>query len=145
MNLQTQRGAALIVGLVLMVALTILAISAMRMTRSQILMAGNDQFDTQALNAAEAAINAEIASGRFNSAIVTPGVPTTALVPTLPGTASATSTSLFINRGSTPDGGFSDDVLAYRFRIDASGQAPTIAPRARVNLRQGLYVLAPGN
>lgn len=51
-----QRGAALIVGLVLMTVLTLLAVSTMRTSTLELAMAGNAQYHEQALQLAETGI-----------------------------------------------------------------------------------------
>lgn len=56
--LPTQRGAALIVGLVLLMVLTLLAISAMRTATLDLTMAGNAQFRENAFQLAESGIQA---------------------------------------------------------------------------------------
>lgn len=48
-----QRGAALVVGLVLMMVLTILAVSTMRTATLELLMAGNAQYKEKAFQLAE--------------------------------------------------------------------------------------------
>lgn len=139
----TQRGATLVVGLVFLLILTILGISGMRMARSQLVMAGNEQFYAQAINIAEAAINAQIADNSFLLSYTSPSNPVS-VTPTFSGGGS--SMIEYLNQGPAPDGGYSDDILTYRFRIDAAAQAPAGAnARARVLLKQGIYVLAPGN
>lgn len=143
LNTRKQHGATLIVGLIFLLILTVLGISGMRMARSQLVMAGNEQFYAQAINIAEAAINAQIADNDFQMTYVTPSNPVS-VTPTFSG--AGVSTIQYLNQGPAPDGGYSDDALTYRFRIDASAQAPAGASaRARVSLKQGIYVLAPGN
>ena len=53
----SQRGAALIVGLVLMMVLTILAISTMRTATVELAMAGNTQYHQKARQLAEAGLS----------------------------------------------------------------------------------------
>jgi len=55
-NPDQQRGAALIVGLVLMMVLTLLAVSTMRTSTLELAMAGNAQFHEQATQLAEAGV-----------------------------------------------------------------------------------------
>lgn len=55
-----QRGAALIVGLVLLMVLTVLAISAMRTATLDLAMAGNAQFRENAFQLAEAGVQATL-------------------------------------------------------------------------------------
>jgi type IV pilus assembly protein PilX len=64
-----QRGAALIVGLVLLMVLTVLAISAMRTATLDLTMAGNAQFRENAFQLAESGIQAtmrQIRTGALN-------------------------------------------------------------------------------
>jgi type IV pilus assembly protein PilX len=51
-----QRGAALVVGLLLLVILTLLAISGMNSASTELIMAGNEQYRQKAFNAASAGI-----------------------------------------------------------------------------------------
>lgn len=138
-----QAGAALAVGLILLLVLTILGVASMKAARTQIVMAGNEQFHVQAMNAAEAAIEKQIADGSF---LMTHTTPSNEISADTPASIAGTSTIQFINKGMAPDGGYSDDVLTYRFLIEAEGVAPAgTDARARVRLRQGIYVLAPGH
>lgn len=58
----TQRGAALVVGLILLMVLTVLAISVMRTATLELTMAGNAQFRENAFQLAESGIQAVIRS-----------------------------------------------------------------------------------
>ena len=49
---QTQRGAALVVGLVLLLVITMLAVTSMNTSTVQLMMAGNKQFSESAFQAA---------------------------------------------------------------------------------------------
>ena len=51
-----QRGAALVVGLLLLVVLTLLAISGMNSASTEMIMAGNEQYRQKAFNASSAGI-----------------------------------------------------------------------------------------
>ena len=55
-----QRGAALVVGLLLLVILTLLAIAGMNTASTELVMAGNEQFREGAFNAAEGGLEREI-------------------------------------------------------------------------------------
>jgi type IV pilus assembly protein PilX len=63
-----QRGAALVVGLLLLLVLTILAVSSMNSASLEFVMAGNEQYRANAFSAAEAGIEQTIDSGTFNPA-----------------------------------------------------------------------------
>jgi hypothetical protein len=56
-----QRGAALVIALVLLVIVTLLATSGMRMSIAELWMAGNEQFHRKAVDAASAGVEATIA------------------------------------------------------------------------------------
>jgi Tfp pilus assembly protein PilX len=56
-----QRGAALVIALVLLVILTLLATAGMRMSIAELVMAGNEQFRHKASTAASAGVEVAIA------------------------------------------------------------------------------------
>jgi len=55
-----QRGAALIIGLLLLVILTLLAITGMNTSSTELIMAGNEQYRENAFQAAETGIEQEL-------------------------------------------------------------------------------------
>jgi hypothetical protein len=65
----TQRGAALVIALVLLVIITLLATSAMRMSIAELWMAGNEQFHRKAVDAASAGVEASMARFRAAGAV----------------------------------------------------------------------------
>ncbi len=70
-----QQGAALIVGLLLLVVITILAVSGMNTATTELAMARNDQTYENAFQAAETGLETALAQGNFNTAlnvVVTP-------------------------------------------------------------------------
>ncbi len=66
-----QRGAALVIGLLLLLVLTILAVSGMNSASLEFVMAGNEQYRANAFSAAEAGIERTLDSGTFNPAVLT--------------------------------------------------------------------------
>jgi type IV pilus assembly protein PilX len=58
-----QRGAALVVGLLLMLVLTLLAISGMTTASNELQMAGNEQYQERAFQAADAGVERAIQAG----------------------------------------------------------------------------------
>ena len=62
-----QRGAALIVGLILLVVVTVLAISGMNTATTELAIARNDQNYENAFQAAETGIEFALSQGRFNT------------------------------------------------------------------------------
>ncbi|HWK49237.1 MAG TPA: pilus assembly PilX N-terminal domain-containing protein [Steroidobacter sp.] len=61
-----QTGAALVVGLLLLLVLTVLAISGVNSTSLNLIMAGNAQFAQDAFQAAESGIEVSMAANQFN-------------------------------------------------------------------------------
>lgn len=55
-----QQGAALVIGLILLLILTLLAVTGMNTATSELIMAGNEQFRQNAFQAAEAGIEQAI-------------------------------------------------------------------------------------
>lgn len=71
-NLQhKQNGAALIVGLILLVVITVLAISGMNTATTELAMARNDQNYENAFQAAETGLETALASGQFSTLATT--------------------------------------------------------------------------
>ncbi len=61
-----QRGAALIVGLLLLLVVTLLAVAGMNSASVEFVMAGNEQYRSRAFQAAEAGIEESLVKGIFN-------------------------------------------------------------------------------
>src|SRR3954468_16325720 len=59
-----QRGAALIVGLMMLVVVTLLAVTAVSTSSTELVMAGNEQFRDRAFQAAEAGVENAIRKAR---------------------------------------------------------------------------------
>lgn len=76
---QHQSGAALVVALILLVALSLMAISSMNTASLDLIMAGNEQYRSRAFAIAEAGIERAFKGGTLNSAIDTPAVNGTGL------------------------------------------------------------------
>lgn len=62
-----QQGAALVVGLVLLVVVTVLAVSGMNTATTELAMARNDQNYENAFQAAETGLEQALAQGAFNT------------------------------------------------------------------------------
>lgn len=65
-----QQGAALIVGLMLLVVITILAVSGMNTATTELAMARNDQSYENAFQAAETGLETALGQNTFNTAVV---------------------------------------------------------------------------
>ena len=65
---RSQRGAALVIGLLLLVVITVLAVSGMNTATTELAMARNDQVSENAFQAAETGLEQALSQGRFNTA-----------------------------------------------------------------------------
>jgi type IV pilus assembly protein PilX len=129
-----QTGATLIVGLVLLLVLTVIGISGMNTATMEITMASNMQFQQDAFQAAEDAIDIQIGRRDY----MTDDVPRT-LAP-LGGDYDRWSATQYLCNTPVPRGGFSfDEFEAFHFETQASGRGPRGAPAVHV---QGFYVVA---
>jgi Tfp pilus assembly protein PilX len=134
-----QRGAALFIALILLLVITILAVSTMGTSRLELQMAGNTQFGLHAFQAAQSAIEARIAADDFTTGVapapVTHSYTTTG--------ASATSSIAYQTSTEVPAGGYSlgAGYQAYHFQI---GVTATAARNARSEQAQGFYIVGPG-
>jgi len=66
-SLKKQNGAALVVGLILLVVVTVLAISGMNTATTELALARNDQNFENAFQAAETGIEIALSQGSFNT------------------------------------------------------------------------------
>ena len=110
---KTQHGAALVVGLMLLVVITILAISGMNTATTELAMARNDQAYEDAFQAAETGIATALSQGQF----VTTG--STALAQTISEHQEISTTIQFEDSTLVPDKAFSlgvgSGISAYHF------------------------------
>jgi type IV pilus assembly protein PilX len=163
-----QRGAALLVGLLLLSVLTLLAISGMTTASLELQMAGNEQYQERAFQAAEAAIERAIQAGVYDTTTTIgtytpsgdPNIPptpqrgsgVTGCVRTIADDGSVTDTEdcyeYFMRfdeqTGPTPVPGGGDSpgtgLQAYHFVVDAYG---TSNRGAASHHTQGFYVVGP--
>jgi type IV pilus assembly protein PilX len=141
-----QRGAALVVGLVLLMVLTVLGVSGMNTATLELTMASNAQFNQDAFQSAETGIDLVIARRAFNTI---PGDPGNLIAPTPLGDGSYSTQAIttFEQNTPVPDMGFSmgvgtsGAVQAYHFDIVSVGTGPR---NARSTHNQSFYVVGPG-
>ena len=134
--LQKQSGAALIISLILLMVLTVLAISTMRTASLGLLMAGNAQYRETAFNLAQSGIDAVIRRGD-------PGVlgdctvPTAGPVVVVPelGGRYATTTCY---RGVSITPGYSAVIPTLNYEVASTGM--TDQRDARTRLVQGYAI-----
>jgi type IV pilus assembly protein PilX len=137
-----ERGAALVVGLLLLLVLTVLAISGMNTATVELQMAGNMQYSQNAFQAAEIGLERAIEAGGFDTS-------TTATVVDTPISGAdqyRSATNFEIKNGITPvpSGGYSigagTGFSAYHFDVTSTG---TSARNARAVNTQSFYVVGP--
>ena len=166
-----QSGAALVIGLLLLLVLTILAISGMTTASLEMLMAGNEQYQERAFQAADSAVERAITAGIYNTNVTvgdytpsanpallpptpTRGTGVTGCVQSIPEGGGATTDSTdcyeyFVRfdelSGTTPvpGGGYSlgTGFNAYHFVVDSFG---TSNRGAESDHQASFYVIGPG-
>lgn len=147
-NFKKQQGAVLVVGLILLMVITVLAISGMNTATTGLAMARNDQNYENAFQAAESGIEQALSQGNFNTAGST----------TITGEAGSNeSFSTVIEYESAtlvPDRAFSlgsgSGVVAYHFLATASAKslrAPgsTTDRDSTATHTQAFYIVGPGS
>lgn len=141
---RAETGAALVVGLLLLLVLTLLAISGMSTSTLELQMAGNQQYAERSFQAAEIGIEQAFHSGEYNTSKTTPIAPT--VVKTGQPDQYTTTTTFDPATGVTavPSGGFSMGVgtgfSAYHFNITSTGNSARDAQSVNV---QSFYVVGP--
>ena len=124
-----QRGAALIVSLILLMVLTVLAISTMRTASLELLMAGNAQYRERAFQLAQTGIEAVLRRGEpVGAGNCTAAVPESAVaVPELGGRYTAKvcyrGPSLCIGSSASP---------CYNYEVTTNGATDQRDARARL-------------
>lgn len=133
-----QQGAALVVGLVLLLVLTVVGISGMNMATMEIAMANSAQVQQDAFQLAENAIDIALATEsyttagpRFVNLLGTPDFDRQAVT-------TYTEYNTAIPGEVNSDGvGVSGAMVAWHFEIRAAGQGPRVATSSHI---QGFYV-----
>ena len=143
-----QRGAALIVGLLLLVVITVLAVSGMNTATTELAMARNDQTYENVFQSAEKGLEIALAQGNFNTGgpvIVTP-------VPAAYEVVSATIQ--FEDSTLVPDKAFSlgsgSGIAAYHFQVTSQAEyrvlSGSVTDRDATAVHtQAFYVVGPGS
>ena len=143
---KSQQGAALVVGLMLLVVITVLAISGMNTATTELAMARNDQAYEDSFQAAETGIATALSQGQF----VTTG--STALAQTISTHQNIATTIQFEDSTMVPDKAFSlgvgSGISAYHFI--ATSQAEFLRDPGNTTDRdssathtQAFYVVGP--
>ena len=143
---KSQQGAALVVGLMLLVVISVLAISGMNTATTELAMARNDQAYEDSFQAAETGIATALSQGQF----VTTG--TTSLAQTISTHQNIATTIRFEDSTMVPDKAFSlgvgSGISAYHFI--ATSQAEFLRDPGNTTDRdssathtQAFYVVGP--
>ncbi len=143
---KSQQGAVLVVGLMLLVVITVLAISGMNTATTELAMARNDQAHEDAFQAAETGIATALSQGQF----VTTG--STSLAQTISTHQNIATTIQFEDSTMVPDKAFSlgvgSGISAYHFL--ATSQAEFLRDPGNTTDRdssathtQAFYVVGP--
>jgi hypothetical protein len=144
-----QNGAALVVGLILLVVVTVLAISGMNTATTELALARNNQNYENAFQAAETGIEIALAQGSFNTLAPTvlPDLP----IPARKDNDKVTVELEFEGTSLVPDKAFSlgSGIAAYHFTATATAESARrddggeTARDASAVHTQAFYVVGP--
>jgi len=145
-TLQKQNGAALVVSLILLVVITVLAISGMNTATTELAMARNDQNYENAFQAAETGLALALGQGAFDTLVGT------TVTQTITTHESVTALITFEDSTPVPDRAFSlgagSGIAAYHFIATANASSmrdpgnPTDRDSTAVHT-QAFYVVGP--
>jgi type IV pilus assembly protein PilX len=142
-----QDGAALVIGLLLLLILTILAISGMTTATLELQMAGNTQYKERAFQAAETGIEQALDTATFDTSNAHEAF--NQPVDTTVGTTNNDNYDYHMefdkDTGQTivPGGGYSmgTGFQAYHFNIESTGRSER---GAEAEHTQSVYIIGPG-
>jgi type IV pilus assembly protein PilX len=143
-----QDGAALVVGLILLVVVTVLAVSGMNTATTELAMARNDQNFENAFQAAETGIENALAQGTFNT------MANVNIAQNVNANDTVTATIQFEDATLVPDRAFSlgvgSGISAYHFLATATAESKRAGVAGAVTDRdasathsQAFYVVGP--
>lgn len=142
-GIHRQAGAALVVGLVLLMVLTVLAISTMRTATLELTMAGNAQYRENAFQLAEAGLEATIEQIEQTGPVALPTVacdagPAWGAEVAVPALGGSYQTRICL-AGSTVDypGSSIGQFRQLHYRVESRGRAPRNAEAVHA---RGFYV-----
>jgi len=134
--IRKQKGAALVVGLLLLVVLTLLAITGMNTATTELVMAGNEQFRQNAFNASAAGLEEALSKlatvPQDGTAVTVPG----GKVPSSKDTYSTSST--YKGDDLNVPGYSSGKFVGFHYEIVSTGNS---ARNASAQQRQGAFVI----
>jgi Tfp pilus assembly protein PilX len=144
----SQRGAALVVGLMLLVVITVLALSGMNTATTELAMARNDQLYENAFQAAETGLEQALGRGGFDT------IGDTNLTFTVSASDSVSTTIQFENSTIVPDRAFSlgagSGIAAYHFIATAQAESRRVSGSetdrdSTAVHTQAFYIVGPGS
>lgn len=145
---KTQKGAALVIGLILLVVVTVLAVSGMNTATTELAMARNDQNYENAFQAAETGLEQALSQGRFNT------LNNINLADNITNNDSVAATIRFENATLVPDRAFSlgagSGISAYHFIATAVSESKREGTAGAATTRdasavhtQAFYIVGP--
>jgi type IV pilus assembly protein PilX len=140
-----EQGAALVVGMILLLVLTLLAVSGMNTASTELVMAGNEQFQENAFQAAEMGIEQGMVRGNFNPGTASEVVDLGTDVPnTAPNTDEYSTTITPWPAVNSPMpalwGNRWNSFSTYHFEVQSTGVS---IRNATTTNTQGMFVIAP--
>ena len=147
MTIKKQNGAALVIGLILLVVITVLAISGMNTATTELAMARNDQITENAFQAAETGLAVALGQGAFST------IAAAAVTQTIATHETVTSQIGFEDSTPVPDKAFSlgagSGISAYHFLATATATSlrdpnTTTDRDSSAVHTQAFYVVGPG-
>jgi len=145
---QSQQGAALVVGLMLLVVITILAVSGMNTATTELAMARNDQNYENAFQAAETGLEQALAQGQFST------LANATVTQSITANESVTATIQYEDSTLVPDRAFSlgvgSGIAAYHFLATSQAESKR-APGSDTDRdssavhTQAFYVVGPAS
>jgi len=140
MHRHKQRGAALVVGMVMLTILTLLAITAMSTSSTELVMAGNEQFRERAFQVAEIGVEQamrDVQTGTAGTDRNNPYKKDKVASTALPDDNYSTVVQ-YIGEDSDVPGYSANKFVGLHYRIDSNGLS---VRNAQSTVRQGTYVL----
>ncbi|HEX7080017.1 MAG TPA: PilX N-terminal domain-containing pilus assembly protein [Gammaproteobacteria bacterium] len=134
----SQQGAALVVGLVLLLVMTVLGVSGMNTATLELVMAGNAEAQQDAFQAAETGIDAAIAERNWNT--LGPVTVTRTITTDISAQATTTNTACTVYPDTAFSAGVTGGVGAYHFDAISVGEGPRGAQSTHT---QSFYVAGP--
>ncbi len=135
-----QRGAALVVGMIMLAILTLLAITAMNTSSTELVMAGNEQFRERAFQVAEVGVEQAMRDINLGLGGTDPSKPLkkTKVASVALTDDSYTTKSTYKGEDDDIPGFSAGKFVGLHYRIESTGAS---VRNAQSNVQQGMYVL----